>query len=124
MKRDRLSLALALIAWILIASIVPDPAAPHNGAPKVVDRAVHLHFGNGALGQKALRVVRCESGYRVNAVSYGGRYRGLFQFDRPTWRAYGGKGDPARATASEQARIARKLWRARGWQPWPVCGRL
>lgn len=121
--KDRVALTLALAAWIVIAATVPDPAAPHYTAPRAVDQAIHLHFGNGALGLKALRVTRCESRWNPRAVSPGGRYRGLFQFDRQTWRAYGGKGDPAANTPREQARVARKLWRARGWQPWPVCGK-
>ena len=67
------------------------------------------------------RIARCESGGNPRAVSPDGRYRGKYQFDRPTWRAWGGSGDPARAPESVQDRIALKLYRARGTAPWPNC---
>jgi peptidoglycan hydrolase-like protein with peptidoglycan-binding domain len=67
------------------------------------------------------RIARCESGGNPRAVSPDGRYRGKYQFDRPTWRAWGGTGDPAAARESVQDRIALKLYRARGTAPWPNC---
>jgi peptidoglycan hydrolase-like protein with peptidoglycan-binding domain len=67
------------------------------------------------------RIARCESGGNPRAVSPDGRYRGKYQFDRATWRAWGGSGDPARAPESVQDRIALKLYRARGTAPWPNC---
>ena len=67
------------------------------------------------------RIARCESGGNPRAVSPDGRYRGKYQFDRPTWRAWGGSGDPAAAPESVQDRIALKLYRARGTAPWPNC---
>jgi hypothetical protein len=70
----------------------------------------------------ALRM--CESSNRTNAVSRTGRYRGLYQFDLPTWKSVGGKGDPAKATRFEQYRRASLLYNERGWQPWPYCGRV
>jgi hypothetical protein len=54
-------------------------------------------------------------------VSADGRYRGKYQFDRATWRAMGGKGDPAKASEARQDAIAAKLLRARGTAPWPSC---
>ena len=67
------------------------------------------------------RIAKCESGGNPRAVSPDGRYRGKYQFDRATWRAYGGSGDPAAAPESVQDRIALKLYRARGTAPWPSC---
>ena len=67
------------------------------------------------------RIAECESGGNPRAVSPDGRYRGKFQFDRATWEAYGGTGDPAKAPESVQDRIALKLYRARGTAPWPNC---
>ena len=67
------------------------------------------------------RIAKCESGGNPRAVSPDGRYRGKYQFDRATWRAYGGSGDPAAAPESVQDRIALKLYRARGTSPWPNC---
>lgn len=69
------------------------------------------------------RIARCESGGNPRAISNGGTYRGKYQFDRGTWRAHGGRGDPARAPEHVQDRIALRLYRDRGTAPWPVCGR-
>jgi peptidoglycan hydrolase-like protein with peptidoglycan-binding domain len=69
------------------------------------------------------RIARCESGGDPTAVSSGGTYRGKYQFDRQTWRAYGGTGDPAAASEATQDAIAAKLLAARGTSPWPSCGR-
>ena len=68
------------------------------------------------------RIAECESGGDPKAVSDDGRYRGKYQFARSTWRSMGGKGDPAKASEAEQDRRARKLYRAQGTAPWPVCG--
>jgi peptidoglycan hydrolase-like protein with peptidoglycan-binding domain len=69
------------------------------------------------------RIARCESNGDPRAVSPGGRYRGKYQFSRATWRAVGGKGDPAAASEAEQDRRAAILYRRQGAAPWPVCGR-
>ncbi|MBW3609033.1 MAG: transglycosylase family protein [Actinobacteria bacterium] len=74
--------------------------------------------GNGVLR----RIAACESGGDPTAVSAGGRYRGKYQFSRATWRSMGGKGDPARASESEQDRRAAKLLAQAGTSPWPNCG--
>jgi peptidoglycan hydrolase-like protein with peptidoglycan-binding domain len=68
------------------------------------------------------RIAQCESGGNPNAVSADGTYRGKYQFDRETWRAMGGSGDPADAPEAEQDRIAAALLAQRGTSPWPVCG--
>jgi hypothetical protein len=71
---------------------------------------------------QALRM--CESSNRTNAVSRTGKYRGLYQFDLPTWESVGGVGDPAQATRAEQHRRAIILHSKRGWQPWFTCGKI
>lgn len=68
------------------------------------------------------RIAQCESSGNPRAVSPDGTYRGKYQFDRPTWRAMGGDGDPARASEAEQDRRALALYRERGASPWPACG--
>ena len=68
------------------------------------------------------RIAECESGGDPTAVSPDGRYRGKYQFSRPTWRAMGGKGDPAAAPEVEQDRRAHRLLRQEGVAPWPHCG--
>ena len=71
---------------------------------------------------KALRrIAQCESGGNPRAVSPDGRYRGKYQFDQETWEAWGGTGDPAKASERRQDRIALRLYRARGTAPWPNC---
>ena len=67
------------------------------------------------------RIAQCESGGNPRAVSASGRYRGKYQFDRATWEAAGGTGDPAAASESTQDRIALRLYRKRGTAPWPNC---
>lgn len=69
-------------------------------------------------------VAMCESGLNPRALNPGGKYRGLFQFDLPTWRSVGGSGDPAAASVAEQLKRAKLLFAARGAQPWPSCGRF
>ena len=67
------------------------------------------------------RIAQCESGGNPAAVSADGTYRGKYQFDRETWQAMGGGGDPAAASEAEQDRVAAKLLAARGTAPWPNC---
>jgi peptidoglycan hydrolase-like protein with peptidoglycan-binding domain len=68
-------------------------------------------------------IARCESGGNPKAVSPDGRYRGKYQFTRATWRALGGKGDPAKAPEAEQDARARSLYEREGGTPWPACAR-
>jgi hypothetical protein len=68
-------------------------------------------------------LARCESGGNPRAVSGGGTYRGLYQFDFGTWRSVGGSGDPAAASPAEQTARAYALYQRSGRGPWPVCGR-
>jgi resuscitation-promoting factor RpfB len=67
------------------------------------------------------QIAECESGGNPRAVSPGGQYRGKYQFSVDTWRALGGKGDPAAASEAEQDRLALKLYRRSGTGPWPNC---
>lgn len=67
------------------------------------------------------RIAECESGGDPTAVSADGRYRGKWQFSRATWRRLGGTGDPAEASEALQDKLAMKLYRQEGTDPWPVC---
>ena len=69
------------------------------------------------------KIARCESGGDPTAVSPNGRYRGKYQFARATWRALGGKGDPAKASEAEQDLRAAALLQREGAGAWPHCGR-
>ena len=84
----------------------------------------HRPRSRGLRLPRILRLIaQCESGGNPRAISRGGTYRGKFQFSRATWRSLGGRGDPARASERTQDRIALKLYRRSGIQPWPSCGR-
>ena len=71
-------------------------------------------------------LAHCESTSNPRAVSPGGTYRGLFQFDQPTWVSVDGLSYAPRADlASPAAQLlaAQKLQARRGWAPWPYCSR-
>jgi hypothetical protein len=67
------------------------------------------------------KIAACESGGDPTAVSPSGQYRGKYQFSRATWRAMGGKGDPAAAPEAVQDRLAAKLLATQGPGAWPNC---
>jgi peptidoglycan hydrolase-like protein with peptidoglycan-binding domain len=67
------------------------------------------------------QIARCESGGDPTAVSSTGQYRGKYQFDRATWEAMGGSGDPAAAPEAEQDRRAATLLQRQGRSAWPNC---
>jgi peptidoglycan hydrolase-like protein with peptidoglycan-binding domain len=70
---------------------------------------------------RLVAIADCESGGDPHAVSASGKYRGKYQFDRATWRALGGTGDPADAPEAEQDSRAAQLLAARGGTAWPNC---
>jgi hypothetical protein len=85
---------------------------------------VHTAAGGRSIRTPSLlqQIAQCESGGDPRAISPDGTYRGKYQFDRQTWHAMGGNGDPARASEFEQDRRALALYRDRGVSPWPACG--
>jgi hypothetical protein len=118
--RLRLKRAAALAVLVVF---VPHTAFAYATDPATVKRQIRRAWvGND---YKAIRVARCESGLNPKATSSGGTYLGLWQFSRTTWKAYGGPGDDPRAVNSyTQTTIAWKLFRDRGWAPWPTCGKV
>lgn len=76
----------------------------------------------GADGLNWGALARCESGGNPGAVNPAGYY-GLYQFNVTTWRSVGGSGMPHHATAGQQTFRAKLLYKSRGRQPWPHCGR-
>ena len=66
------------------------------------------------------RVAQCESSGNWHIDTGNGYYGGL-QFSLATWHGYGGAGNPANASRSEQIRIAEKVLAGQGWGAWPVC---
>ena len=77
-----------------------------------------------ATGVRAIldRIAACESKGNPRAIGGGGAFRGKYQFTYGTWRAVGGRGDPASASEVEQDRRAAMLLARSGTSPWPVCG--
>ena len=72
----------------------------------------------------AKRVSTLRVGGNPNAIGAGGRYRGAFQFSRPTWRTSPRSpgGDPIDYTYKTQAFVAVRLKMKVGTGPWPSCG--
>jgi hypothetical protein len=86
-------------------------------------RALHRSAFDIPIPPQLEAIARCESGGNRRAISYGGTYRGKYQFSFTTWRSVGGRGDPAAASETEQDRRAARLYRTGGPGHWPVCGR-
>jgi LysM repeat protein len=81
---------------------------------------------SGPTGTDWQRVAACESSGNWH-INTGNGYHGGLQFDRQTWRAYGGQRYAPRAdlaSQSQQIAIAERVVQARGLSAWPVCGRL
>lgn len=101
-------------------------AASRRGpaATAAVKRAANRCQGDFACFKECTLAIESHGDY--GAVSPGGKYRGAWQFDQPTWdgavsRAgypeYAGH-DPASAPASVQDAAAHQLYQERGNQPW------
>jgi hypothetical protein len=72
----------------------------------------------------------CESSGNYSITNPSGKYRGAYQFDRPTWNSVAERHaphlvgvDPAAASPADQDAMARALYGDRGASPWPLCGR-
>jgi hypothetical protein len=116
---------IALIGVIGALAVASGATAPHKQGPSPAEfrkqlkkeraksarlaRAIRDVPGLTPAERHLLSIAACESGGNPRAVSSGGHYRGKYQFDSGTWRSVGGTGDPAAATATEQARRARLL---------------
>jgi hypothetical protein len=68
------------------------------------------------------RLAQCESGGRWN-ISTGNGYHGGLQFSASTWKAFGGKGSPAKASKAQQIAVAEKVLAKQGWKAWPACSK-
>lgn len=100
----------------------PSPTTGGGSGPAADAGSSAGSGGGGAPVSGALqRIAQCESGGNPRAIGGGGRYRGKYQFDRATWRALGGSGDPAAAPEAVQDRLAAKLYARSGTAPWANC---
>lgn len=73
--------------------------------------------------REAVAVVDCESDFDPGKHSPGGTYHGLWQADGDFSRAYAGVDDAHLLSVEGQTKMASKGYKARGWRPWPHCGR-
>lgn len=95
-------------------TVVPAPVDVGSGS--IQDRIVATWPGDDA---KVLRVIKCESNFNPNARSKSGKYWGLFQADSNFRAAYGWNS----GSVEDQVMMGWRGYQARGWQPWPVCGK-
>ena len=89
-----------------------------SGSREKQENSSHKHV---KLPKELKKIAQCESGGNPRAISPDGKYRGKYQFSRPTWRSVGGHGDPAKAPEYEQDKRALKLYKREGTKPWPNC---
>lgn len=98
---------------------LPRAATKRPQRPKRPITDAHTHSSrvsaaSGSISARLACIRGPESGGNYAAVSASGKYRGAYQFDQQTWRAYGGSGDPAAASREEQDRVAENTIRADG----------
>ena len=103
--------------------VAPEPVP----APLVASRSPHsyLYAAYPGLARRLDCMIQRESAWDPGAVSPGGRYVGLAQFDYPTWMST----PQGRAGASRYepyASIDAMAWGTQhlGWGRWPVTSRL
>ena len=65
----------------------------------------------------------CESRGNPRSSNSANGYFGMFQFTVTAWKTAGGVGNPMDFSAAEQLMRAKRLYKLRGWRPWPVCGK-
>jgi hypothetical protein len=113
-KADADKKAAAARKTTLLPPLPTTAAPPRDGDPTAEQWA-------------ALR--QCEASGNYGAVSSGGRFRGAYQFDQPTWDLISRQSfphlvgaDPAAASPADQDAVALALYRIRGTSPWPRCG--
>ncbi|MGH8964109.1 MAG: transglycosylase family protein [Actinomycetes bacterium] len=68
------------------------------------------------------KLAKCESGgnWKINT---GNGYYGGLQFSARTWRAFGGKGMPHKASKAQQIKVAERILAGQGWKAWPSCSK-
>jgi len=106
------------------APTIPAPAVPRVVAPQPPPAPVPVPVAPPrGISLNWAALAQCESGGDPTQLSYGGLYRGLYQFTFGTWASVGGIGDPAAASPAEQTYRAQLLYNREGRTPWPVCGK-
>lgn len=111
-----------------MAKAIAWTAAVHQ-AEQQAAAALPCHKGHCPTAAQWAKLRFCEGGGNYRVVSKSRTYRGTYQMNADFWRSYGG--DPAylnpprweQAPPEMQDRVAYAGYRARGSNPWPVCGR-
>ncbi|TYC97890.1 LysM peptidoglycan-binding domain-containing protein [Arthrobacter echini] len=75
---------------------------------------------NAAPGSDWDALAQCESGGDWN-INSGNGFSGGLQFQKSTWDAFGGKGQPQDASRSQQIAVAENVLAGQGWGAWPAC---
>jgi hypothetical protein len=122
-ERGRLRVRLAQMPLPKLRRETTDLRHDIRAVRRRLERKLHGGAPDIPIPPQLKAIAACESHSDPRAISAGGTYRGKYQFDFSTWRSVGGKGDPARASETEQDRRAAKLYRTGGPGHWPVCGR-
>lgn len=95
----------------------PSPSPSQSEVPSVSEIVSSAAAEFGVSYDYLMSIAQCESNYYIYAYNPAG-YHGLFQFDFPTWSAYGYGSiyDP-----EAQARTAARLIAAGQTERWPNC---
>jgi hypothetical protein len=132
-RPDRIALwavGLAVIAMIAAAASAHASTGGTDlsgGTSSSGDSAKYSRIWDGFTHRQhrwAHKTSECESGGNPDAIGGDGKYRGAFQFTKPTWRhaPKSPGGDPVKYVWRTQAVVAVKLKQHEGTKPWPVCG--
>lgn len=104
------------------------PVVEKNDKPQVdIVGLIHKYAAEyGANAEIMIAIARCESGFRADAVSPSGAYKGIYQFVTSTWqsnrRAMGLDDAPSLMFNPEEAiRTAAFKMSRDGYGAWPVC---
>ncbi len=135
--------ALALIGSVLPGCIPEEVVAFCGENPQVCEdiavandqtnkRVTEINSTMAPSDAALYRLANCESTNNPKAVNKSGKYMGLYQFDQRTWNGVMGGAaalpgyvnvKPNKAPEDVQDAAARILYKYRGAQPWPECGK-
>lgn len=110
------------IICILISVVVLSSCTPED----YIRVAFGLRGATAEQQEQAIRVARCESALRYDAISPGGGNWGLFQINRIHRRrveAMGHRWEDMLLPA-QNAHVAADIWAEQGWRPWTCARRL
>lgn len=105
------------LSFLNTTTTQPKPAPPPRPKPS-------RNTGTEPTAEQWTALAYCESGNRHDYPTVSGGFSGLLMFHHATWLGYGGDEyapEAWQATREQQIDVALRLWRVRGWQPWPGC---